>query len=60
MADTIYVFGNEGPQDNHGGLIYFPQTDTWQSLEPSPRSLGENFGMASIGTNLFFVGGNYG
>lgn len=60
IADTIYIFGGEEAQGNRIGLIYFPQTDTWQSLEASPDPLGENFGMASIGTNLFFVGGNFG
>jgi N-acetylneuraminic acid mutarotase len=58
IADTIYVFGGEIP--NRVGLIYFPQTDVWQSLEPSPTPLGDNFGMSAIGTNLFFVGGNSG
>jgi DNA-binding CsgD family transcriptional regulator/N-acetylneuraminic acid mutarotase len=60
IADTIYVFGGEILQSNRIGLIYFPQTDVWQSLEPSPAPLGDNFGMTSIGTNLFFVGGNFG
>jgi DNA-binding CsgD family transcriptional regulator/N-acetylneuraminic acid mutarotase len=60
IADTIYVFGGEILHSNRIGLIYFPQTDVWQSLEPSPAPLGDNFGMTSIGTNLFFVGGNYG
>ena len=58
IADTIYVFGGETP--NRIGLIYFPQTDVWQSLEPSPKPLGDDFGLASISTNLFFVGGNSG
>jgi N-acetylneuraminic acid mutarotase len=57
IADTIYVFGGEPDQINRQGLIYFPQTDVWQSLEAAPKSLGEYFGMTSIGTNLFFVGG---
>jgi DNA-binding CsgD family transcriptional regulator/N-acetylneuraminic acid mutarotase len=60
IADTIYVFGGEILHSNRSGLIYFPQTDVWQSLEASPTPLGENFGMSSIGTNLFFVGGNFG
>jgi len=60
IADRVYVFGGETVRSNRLGLIYFPQTDIWQSLEASPTPLGENFGMASIGTNLFFVGGNIG
>jgi hypothetical protein len=55
IADTIYVFGGESP--NRVGLIYFPQSDIWQSLEPSPEPLGDDFGLTSISTNLFFVGG---
>ncbi len=57
IADTIYVFGGEEQNSNRVGLIYFPQTNVWQSLETSPFPLGENFGMTSIGTNLFFIGG---
>ena len=60
IADTIYVFGGEILHSNRIGLIYFPQSDVWQSLEPSLAPLGDNFGMTSIGTNLFFVGGNFG
>jgi DNA-binding CsgD family transcriptional regulator len=58
IADTIYVYGGETP--NRVGLIYFPQSDVWQSLEPSPSPLGDNFGLASISTNLFFAGGKFG
>jgi DNA-binding CsgD family transcriptional regulator len=58
IADTIYVFGGESP--NRVGLIYFPQLDVWQSLEPSPSALGDDFGLAAISTNLFFVGGKSG
>jgi DNA-binding CsgD family transcriptional regulator/N-acetylneuraminic acid mutarotase len=57
IADTIYVFGNSSENTDRFGLIYFPQTDIWQSLEASPYPLGTNFAMASIGTNLFIVGG---
>jgi DNA-binding CsgD family transcriptional regulator len=57
IADTIYIFGGEKQNSNRVGLIYFPQTNVWQSLETSPYPLGENFGMVAIGTNLFFVGG---
>lgn len=57
IADTIYVFGGEIQNSNRVGLIYFPQTNIWQSLESSPYPLGEDFGMTSIGTNLFFMGG---
>jgi DNA-binding CsgD family transcriptional regulator/N-acetylneuraminic acid mutarotase len=57
IADTIYVFGGEKENSNRVGLIYFPQTNVWQSLETSPYPLGEDFGMVSIGTNLFFMGG---
>ena len=57
IADTIYVFGNTSENTDRFGLIYFPQTDIWQSLEASPYPLGTNFAMASIGTNLFIVGG---
>lgn len=57
IADTIYVFGDETQSTHRGGLIYFPQTDVWQSLEASPDPLGEDFAVASIGTNLFFMGG---
>ncbi len=57
IADTIYVFGGEEQNSNRVGLIYFPQTNVWQSLETSPFPLGEDFAMASIGTNLYFFGG---
>jgi len=60
IADTIYIFGGEIVHANRVGLIYFPQSDNWQSLEASPTPLGEYFGMTAIGTNLFFVGGNFG
>jgi DNA-binding CsgD family transcriptional regulator/N-acetylneuraminic acid mutarotase len=59
IADTIYVFGGEKQNSNRVGLIYFPQTNICQSLETSPYPLGEDFGMTSIGTNLFFVGGKF-
>jgi DNA-binding CsgD family transcriptional regulator/N-acetylneuraminic acid mutarotase len=57
IADTIYVFGGEEQNSNRVGLIYFPQTNIWQSLETSPYPLGVDFGMTAIGTNLFFIGG---
>jgi DNA-binding CsgD family transcriptional regulator/N-acetylneuraminic acid mutarotase len=57
IADTIYVFGGDPEQSNRVGLIYFPQTNIWQSLETSPYPLGDDFGMTAIGTNLFFIGG---
>ena len=57
IADTIYVFGGEIQDSNRVGLVYFPQTDIWQSLETSPFPLGEDFGMTASGTNLFFFGG---
>jgi DNA-binding CsgD family transcriptional regulator/N-acetylneuraminic acid mutarotase len=60
IADTIYVFGGEEQNSNRVGLIYFPQTNTWQSLETSPYPLGADFGMTSIGTNLYFIGGLFG
>ncbi len=60
IADTIYVFGGEEENSNRVGLIYFPQTNVWQSLETSPYPLGTDFGMTSIGTNLFFIGGLFG
>jgi DNA-binding CsgD family transcriptional regulator/N-acetylneuraminic acid mutarotase len=60
IADTIYVFGGEEQNNNRVGLIYFPQTNVWQSLETSPFPLGNDFGMISIGTNLFFIGGSFG
>ncbi len=59
IADTIYVFGGESQNSNRVGLIYFPQTNIWQSLETSPYPLGEDFGMTVIGTNLYFVGGKF-
>ncbi len=59
IADTIYVFGGEDQNSNRVGLIYFPQTNVWQSLETSPYPLGKDFGMTSIGTNLFFIGGMF-
>lgn len=57
IADTIYVFGGDEQNLNRVGLVYFPQTNIWQSLETSPFPLGNDFGMTSIGTNLFFMGG---
>ncbi len=60
IADTIYVFGSDAQKGNREGLIYFPQTDSWQSIEASPKPLGEGFGLAAIGTNLFFIGGKSG
>ncbi len=57
IADTIYVFGGDEQNSNRIGLVYFPQTNTWQSLERSPYPLGTDFGMTAIGTNLFFMGG---
>jgi DNA-binding CsgD family transcriptional regulator/N-acetylneuraminic acid mutarotase len=60
IADTIYVFGGDAGHTNRVGLIYFPQNDSWQSLEASPISLGDGFGLTSIGTNLFFEGGKIG
>jgi DNA-binding CsgD family transcriptional regulator/N-acetylneuraminic acid mutarotase len=57
IADTIYVFGGETENSNRVGLIYFPQTNIWQSLETALFPLGEDFGIVSIGTNLYFIGG---
>ena len=59
IADTIYIFGGETQNSNRIGLIYFPQTNNWQSLETSPFPLGEDFGMTVLGTNLFFIGGKF-
>jgi len=57
IADTIYVLGGTSQTNNNYGLIYIPQSDTWQSLEASPQPLGASFGMVSIGPQLYITGG---
>jgi len=57
IADTVYVLGGSSQANNNYGLIYIPQSDTWQSLEASPSPLGAYFGLASIGPLLYIVGG---
>ena len=57
IADTIYVLGGAGQSVSRFGLIYFPPTNAWQSLEASPAPLGAYFGLASIGPQLYIVGG---
>ena len=57
IADTIYVLGGTDQTGSRFGLIYFPPTNTWQSLEASPQPLGGSFGLTSIGPNLYIVGG---
>jgi DNA-binding CsgD family transcriptional regulator len=57
IADTIYVLGGSSQANNSYGLIYIPQSDTWQSIEASPTPLGANFGLSSIGPQLYLVGG---
>ena len=57
IADTIYILGGSSQANSNYGLIYIPQSDTWQSLEASPSPLGAYFGLASIGPLLYIVGG---
>lgn len=57
IADTIYLLGGTSQTNSSYGLIYIPQSDTWQSLEASPKSLGASFGMISIGPLLYIIGG---
>ena len=40
IADTIYIFGGETQNSNRIGLIYFPQTNIWQSLGNFTLSIG--------------------
>jgi DNA-binding CsgD family transcriptional regulator/N-acetylneuraminic acid mutarotase len=58
IADTVYVLGGAGQSVSRFGLIYFPPTNTWQSLEASPQPLGAYFGLSSIGPQLYIVGGD--
>lgn len=57
IADTVYVLGGLSPASSNYGMIYIPQSNTWQSLEASPQLLGSSFGLASIGPKLYIVGG---
>jgi len=57
IADTIYVMGGTSQANSNYGLIYIPQSNTWQSMEASPQSLGASFGLASIGPQLYITGG---
>ncbi len=58
IADTVYVLGGAGQSVSRFGLIYFPPTNSWQSLEASPQPLGAYFGLSSIGPQLYIVGGD--
>ena len=57
IADAIYVLGGTNQSNSNYGLIYIPQSNTWQSLEPSPQPLGVSFGLVSIGPQLYITGG---
>jgi DNA-binding CsgD family transcriptional regulator len=57
IADTVYVLGGAGQSVSRFGLIYFPPTNNWQSLEASPQPLGAYFGLSSIGPQLYIIGG---
>ena len=58
LADNIYILGGLNQASNNYGLIYIPQSDTWQSLEAPPQPLGTFFGLSSIGPQLYIAGGN--
>jgi hypothetical protein len=49
--------GGISQANSNYGLIYIPQSDTWQSLEAAPQPLGAYFGLTSIGPQLYIVGG---
>ena len=57
IADTIYVIGGTTPTSSRYGLIFIPSSNAWQSLEASPQPVGASFGLASLGTYLYLVGG---
>jgi N-acetylneuraminic acid mutarotase len=54
-AGNIYIIGGQEPS---GALLaYFPQTDQWQTVDSSPRLIGEGSRMVQITEFLYIVGG---
>lgn len=56
LADIVFVFGQNG-EGQVSLLAYVPQANKWEQHQvPFPGPLG-GAGLAAVGTNLYFIGG---
>ena len=58
VADFVYLVGGNGKiETNNSALVFSPQINLWQSLQPPPRTIGAHIAVVNLGSYLFSLGG---
>ena len=57
VADILMVFGGEGVSKGFPAYEYLPQKDEWLSLDNLDTLARTRFGLASMETQLYIIGG---
>ena len=58
VADFVYLVGGNGKiETNTSALVFSPQINQWQSLQPPPSPIGAYIGVVNLGSYLFSLGG---
>jgi DNA-binding CsgD family transcriptional regulator/N-acetylneuraminic acid mutarotase len=58
VADFVYLVGGNGKfEKNTSALVFSPQINQWQSLQPPPSLLGAHMAVVDLGSYLFSLGG---
>jgi DNA-binding CsgD family transcriptional regulator/N-acetylneuraminic acid mutarotase len=58
VADFVYLVGGYGKfEKNTSALVFSPQVNQWQSLQPPPSPLGAHIAVVDLGSYLYSLGG---
>jgi hypothetical protein len=58
VADFVYLVGGNGKfEKNTSALVFSPQINQWQSLQPPPSPLGAYMAVVDLGSYLYNLGG---
>jgi N-acetylneuraminic acid mutarotase len=58
VADFIYLVGGNGRLENNTeAMVFSPQINQWQLLQPPPTSLGAHMAVVDLGSYLYSLGG---
>lgn len=58
VADYVYLIGGYGQfEKSTSALVFSPQINQWQSLQPPPAPFGARLAVVNLGAYLFSLGG---
>lgn len=58
VADFVYLVGGNGKiESNTSALVFSPQINQWQSLQPPPTTIGAHIAVVDLGSYLYSFGG---